>query len=113
MHSRLSTTCLPLLALAVALILVGHDAVMAAGPHDSAGAQAAHHDHDHPSSDTACGELVAVRAPDPMPGLDVAVGPGEAVAPAAAEGVVAGDAGDDRRVTMPAPSRAMLQIWLN
>lgn len=111
MHRRSSTTCLPLLALLVAFTLLSHDAVMAAGPHDTA-AHAGHHD-DGPADDTACGELIAARTNDGAFGHDVATAPGDAVSPPsllACDHVPEIGGG----VAEPAaPRRAILQTWLN
>lgn len=111
MHRRSSTTCLPLLALLVAVTLLSHDVVMAAGPHDTAG-PAGHHD-DGPSDDTACGELIAARTNDATFGHDVAIAPGDAVP---SRSLLARDRVPDigSDVADPAaPHRAMLQTWLN
>jgi hypothetical protein len=117
MPRRLSTIRLPLLALLVALFLLSHDAMMAGGPHDAGSAVGAGHHGEHgdhePADDTACGELVAVRSNDAGADLDVAAAPGEAVilpllptdGRFTSTGAVTG--------SPPAPSRAMLQVWLN
>jgi hypothetical protein len=112
MH-RLLTSLLPIIALAVALVLVGHDAAMAAGPHDATGAHATHHDGHGPVEDTACGELEAARTGDPTRDIDAAGAmplPVEAL-PDPGVGVLP--------LTAPDPGaprgqlRAMLQVWLN
>lgn len=112
MYRRSSTTRLPLLALFVALTLLAHDAVMAAGPHDSDVA-AGHHDDRDPVGDTACGELVAARTTDGGPDLDIAASPGDLVPlpslPASERILAAGAVSGDP----VAPSRAVLQTWLN
>jgi hypothetical protein len=111
MRRHLSTCCLPLLALVIAVVLISHDAAMAAGPHDG-GHGSPHGDHG-PVERTACGELEVARTSDPP--RDVAAA--AAMPPPAP--ALPNTGADAPPATAPDPGappgqiRAMLQIWLN
>lgn len=122
MVRRSLTIWLPLVSLAIAMILVSHDAVMAVGPHD-VGEHAAHAEHresghdqipvEPESQESPCGSFKAVRTDGPTRDVDPdAAITNPFVTPLAGRDPVTPLAVETDPDAPPGQLRALLQVWL-